>query len=64
MKLCPCCHKETLNDETIMNSLSHLDDTTYICNDCGSVESMIHLDLKLITTEQVDNYFKFKKELE
>lgn len=63
MKSCPCCHKQTLNDEQVMNSISHLDNKTYICNNCGQVESLIHLDLKHISTEQADNYFKFKKEL-
>ncbi|MCZ6583065.1 MAG: hypothetical protein O6761_07850 [Thaumarchaeota archaeon] len=63
MKICPCCHKELLNEEDVMNSISHLDNETYICNACGQVESLIHLDLKNITVEQADNYYKLKKEL-
>ena len=63
MKKCPCCNKKTLNDENVMNSLSHIDDKTYICNACGQVESMLFLDTKNVTTGDVDNYYKFKKSL-
>ena len=43
MKECPRCHRETMEDEQVLNSLSHRDGQTYICNDCGNDEAMIDL---------------------
>lgn len=40
MKTCPRCHKETLEDEQILNSLSRRGDV-YICNTCGDEEALI-----------------------
>jgi len=34
-----------MEDEQILNSLSHRDGKTYICNDCGEVESLINAGL-------------------
>ena len=41
MKECPRCHRETMEDEEVLNSLSRRDNKTYICNDCGKEESLI-----------------------
>lgn len=41
MKECPRCHKMTIEDEDILNSLSRRDNETYICNDCGNDEGFI-----------------------
>lgn len=61
MKKCPCCDKMKMNDEDVMNSLSHVDNTTYICNDCGQAESLIFLDAKQCSKQDADNYYRFKK---
>jgi len=45
MKQCPRCKKLKMEDEQILNSLSHRDGKTYICNDCGEVESLINAGL-------------------
>ena len=41
MKECPRCHRMTMHDEEVLNSLSRRDNKTYICNDCGIEESLI-----------------------
>ena len=43
MKTCPRCHKETMRDEEVLNSLSRRDGRTYICSDCGIEEALIDL---------------------
>jgi hypothetical protein len=51
MKQCPCCDKNSLNDDDVMNSVSHIgNNKTHICNDCGKKESFIHL-----APDQVDD---------
>lgn len=40
MKKCPRCHKETLEDEQALNSLSRRGNV-YICNECGDEEALI-----------------------
>lgn len=55
MKECPRCHMERLDDDEVMNCLSHRDDKTYICNPCGEQESMI--DLGHIEPDQIEKEF-------
>lgn len=43
MKECPRCHRETMEDEQALNSLSRRDGETYICNTCGDEEALIDL---------------------
>jgi len=40
MKECPRCHKQTLEDEQALNSLSRRGNV-YICNPCGDEEALI-----------------------
>jgi len=63
MKKCPCCDKNSLNDKAVMNSLSHVDNKTMICNDCGQKESFIHLEGSLVDKVDVDIYERFKTRL-
>ena len=63
MKKCPCCDKMSLADEDVINSLSHVDNKTYICNDCGQKESFIHLNTEGIDQIDMDIYFRFKTRL-
>ena len=63
MKKCPCCDKNSLNDEQVMNSLSHVDNKTFICNDCGAKESAIHLGGTPVDQVDIDIYERFKMRL-
>jgi len=44
MKECPRCHKMTLEEDIVLNSLSRRDSRTYICRTCGNAEAMFDLD--------------------
>ena len=63
MKKCPCCDKDSLNDEQVMNALSHIDNKTYICNDCGNKESLVNLDPSSVDQVDFDIYERFKMSL-
>lgn len=63
LKKCPCCDKESMNDEQVMNSLSHVDDKTYICNDCGNKESLLNLSPSNCDKIDLDIYIRFKQRL-
>ena len=39
-KLCPRCKKNFLYEEQALNSLSRKIPDTYVCNDCGTEETM------------------------
>ena len=43
MKECPRCHRETMEDDQYLNSLSRRDAKTYICNKCGDEEALIDM---------------------
>ena len=51
MKECPRCYKMTLEEDTVLNSLSRRDSRSYICSTCGKAEAMFDLD-----PEYEDNY--------
>jgi hypothetical protein len=38
-KYCPRCNFNTLKHDEVLNPLSRLDNSTYICNDCGMEEA-------------------------
>ena len=38
MRECPRCKKLTLNDDEVMNPLSKVDNSTYICFECAKEE--------------------------
>lgn len=35
MKQCPRCERMCLEVDNVLNSLSHIDNSTYICSKCG-----------------------------
>ena len=39
MKRCPRCKMDTMEDDDVLNALSH-DGKTYICSTCGRIESL------------------------
>jgi predicted RNA-binding Zn-ribbon protein involved in translation (DUF1610 family) len=42
-KICPSCKINELNKDESMNALSRKDNTTYICDDCGTAEGLEEL---------------------
>ena len=38
---CPLCNKEELYIKKVRNSLSRVDNKTYICNQCGLLETVL-----------------------
>lgn len=44
MKNCPRCHLPELEDDDVLNALSH-DGKTYVCSTCGKIESFEKLGL-------------------
>jgi hypothetical protein len=57
MKNCPRCHKETLEDEPALNSLSRRGNI-YICNPCGDDEALI--DSGNVTPNAIELAFTLK----
>ncbi len=53
MKTCPRCHKETLEDEQALNSLSRRGNV-YICNPCGDEEALIDMGEMLPTKAEIE----------
>jgi len=41
MKECPRCKRNCLYEEDVMNSISHLDNKTMICSECGKHEGLV-----------------------
>jgi len=64
MKKCPCCDKMSMQDDEILNSLSHIDNKTYICNICGQNESFIGINPSMVEPIDIDIHERFKKRLE
>lgn len=58
MKECPRCHKMTMKDEDVLNSLSRRDNKTYICNDCGKAES--YIDFGIDDPDEIERDFVVK----
>jgi len=46
MKKCPICGGD-MHPNEVMNSLSRVDNKTYICNDCGTKEALEGIDRSL-----------------
>ena len=47
MKHCPRCHLPKLEDDENLNALSHRDNKTFICFECGDDESFIDAGLQV-----------------
>lgn len=41
---CPRCGQDRMNPEQVRNALSRKDNTTYVCNSCGTDEAMMNFD--------------------
>jgi len=56
MKVCPRCKRNCLEDQKVLNSLSHIDNKTYICSVCGQMEGYIGLSGKGVPTPNIPQY--------
>ncbi len=61
MEECPRCHRNCLDDDEAMNSISHIGYDVKICSKCGQAEvevaMMFYVDIVEIEMEK-----RFKKE--
>lgn len=62
MKECPRCHRQCLNDEEVMNSISHVGERVQICNDCGREQGMVGMNYSKDIVE-IEMEKRFRKEL-
>ena len=62
MKICPRCHRQSLNDEEVMNSISHVGNRVMICNECGKQQGMVGMGYSRDLVE-IEMEKRFKKEL-
>jgi len=66
MKECPRCKKATLQDDNVLNSISHEDRNVYICSKCGDMESLVKLGAsvpkdEILMTEEFQSWLKSRK---
>ncbi len=45
MKECPRCHRKCLEDEDVLNSISHVGDRISICSVCGQEQGKIGMQI-------------------
>lgn len=48
---CKRCKRNELQEPLVMNSLSREDNSTYICNECGTEESLVDM---ITLTDNID----------
>lgn len=41
MKICPRCHRQSLHEENIMNSISHIGNNIPIYSECGKQQRLV-----------------------
>lgn len=51
---CPRCLTSELHPDKVMNSLSRLDNETYICNDCGTEEAFLDAGMVFLTNDVIE----------
>lgn len=63
MKECPRCERNCLNEDNALNSLSHIDNKTYICSKCGTHSGLCDMNYE---TDKVEilMHERFKAKLE
>jgi hypothetical protein len=61
MKTCPRCHRLCLNEEDVMNSISHIGNDIKICNECGKQQGLVGMDYCVDIVEiEMENRFKME----
>ena len=51
---CPRCLKNELDKDETMNSLSRMDNATYICEECGQEEATLNAGVLFLTDEIIE----------
>ena len=62
MKICPRCHRQCLNDEEVMNSISHIGKNIIICNECGKQQGSVGMNY-CVDIVEIEMEKRFKMEL-
>lgn len=62
MKICPRCHRKCLEDEDVLNSISHIGDRILICTVCGQEQGKIGMKISSDIVE-IEMEERFKEEL-
>lgn len=62
MKECPRCHRNCLEEEDVLNSISHVGDDVMICSKCGLEQGNVGLYNNKDTVEEYMEE-RFRKEL-
>ena len=62
LEICPRCHRRCLFPDKAMNALSHIDNKTYICSECGTQSGLCDMDIQADLVE-INMHDRFKKEL-
>lgn len=62
MKICPRCHRKCLEEDKALNALSHLDNKTAICSECGKQSGLCDMDIQSDLVE-MEMHIRFKNEL-
>jgi len=59
MKICPRCKRKCLEDEDVLNAISHIGDKILICSICGQEQGKVGMQLSLDIVEiEMENRFK------
>jgi len=59
MKLCPRCKRYCLEDESVLNSISHIGKEIEICSVCGTSQGMVGMGYSTDIVEiEMENRFR------
>ncbi len=59
MKICPRCKRKCLEEEDVLNAISHIGDKILICSICGQEQGKVGMQLSLDIVEiEMENRFK------
>jgi len=62
MKECPRCHRNCLEDKSVLNSISHIGDKIEICSGCGQEQGKVGMGYCTDIVE-IEMEKRFRKEL-
>lgn len=62
MKICPRCHRKCLEEEDVLNSISHIGNDVKVCSICGQEQGKVGMKLSTDIVE-IEMEDRFKKEL-
>ena len=59
MKICPRCKRKCLEEESVLNSISHIGDKIEICSICGQEQGKVGMSVSTDIVEiEMENRFK------